>query len=75
MNQQPTDLEKFQALQNPRLKYASVNHYFKLFNKSQLDKIMSKPDNFKAELKRETIINRAIGFCNNPLPNYLKFKN
>ena len=53
----------------------SVNHYFKLFNKSQLDKIMSKPDNFKAELKRETIINRAIGFCNNPLPNYLKFKN
>ena len=58
-----------------RLKYASVNHYFKLFNKSQLDKIMSKPDNFKAELKREQIINRAIVFCNNPLPNYLKFKN
>ena len=53
----------------------SVSHYFKLFNKSQLDKIMSKPDNFKAELKREQIINRAIGFCNNPLPNYLKFKN
>jgi len=53
----------------------SVNHYFKLFNKSQLDKIMSKPDNFNAELKREQIINRAIGFCNNPLPNYLKFKN
>jgi len=75
MNQQPTDLEKFQALQNPRLKYASVNHYFKLFNKSQLDKIMSKPDNFNAELKQETIINHAIGFCNNPLPNYLKFQN
>lgn len=70
---EPTDLEKFQ---NPRLKYASVNHYFKLFNKSQLDKIMSKPDpNFNAKLKRETIINRAIGFCNNPLPNYLKLKN
>ena len=72
MTQQPTGLEKFQ---NPRLKYASVNHYFKLFNKSQLDKIMSKTDGFNAELKRETIINRAIGFCNNPLPNYLKFKN
>mgnify|MGYP003441792575 CR=1 FL=1 len=69
MKNKPTDLE------NPLLKYASVNHYFKLFNKSQLDKIMSKPDNFKAELKREQIINRAIVFCNNPLPNYLKFKN
>jgi len=53
----------------------SVNHYFKLFNKSQLDKIMSKPDNFNAELKREQIINRAIDFSNNPLPNYLRFKN
>ena len=70
---EPTDLEKFQ---NPRLKYASVNHYFKLFNKSQLDKIMSKTDpDFKAKLKKEQIINRAFDFCKNPLPNYLKFKN
>lgn len=53
----------------------SVNHYFKLFNKSQLDKIMSKPDNFNTELKREQTISRAIDFGNNPLPNYLKFKN
>ena len=54
----------------------SVNHYFKLFNKSQLDKIMSKPDpKFSDKLKSEKIINRAIDFSNNPLPNYLRFKN